>query len=350
MTATLSCDDILESLTTSVVVMDMGLHIIKLNPAAEILFGLSQRQARLIPIHALLVDDGGLMHSLERVRETQHAFIEREVKLYIPGAGEVVTDCAIKPLNTGNEDTLILLEIAQIDFQQRINQDENLNTQQLVLRGLAHEIKNPLGGLRGAAQLLERQLESQELKEYTSIIINEADRLQNLMSRMLGSYHKSEPRWLNIHEVLQRVLQLVTADVDARLKLIADYDPSIPQLYADFDQLVQIFLNIVLNAVQALKGVGQIIIRTRIRRHIIIEKQSYRLGVCIEIEDNGPGIPESIRENLFYPLVTSRAEGTGLGLYLVQNLVHRNKGIISCTSHNNATIFTVIFPLEQPSE
>jgi two-component system nitrogen regulation sensor histidine kinase GlnL len=204
--------------------------------------------------------------------------------------------------------------------------------------------------LRGAAQLLERQLASEDLKEYTRIIITEADRLQNLMDRMLGPNQQPEKKDTNIHEVLQHVRQLVDIEVDERLKFKIDYDPSIPELFADFDQLIQIFLNIVRNAVQALNGVGLITLRTRIQRNITIEQHYYRLGVLVEVEDNGPGIPKALQDSLFYPLVTGRADGTGLGLYLVQNLVQRNGGAVSCNSHPGQTIFSVIFPLELDRE
>lgn len=348
MTTLLPCEDIVENLSTAIVVMDNSLRVNKLNSAAEILFGMSQRQASSIPIQHLLLGDCELLSGLERVQQTGHELIEREVKLYIPSQGDIVADCSIKYVDITDSDApYILLELAQLDFQQRINHDESLHTQQQVLRGLAHEIKNPLGGLRGAAQLLERQLDSDELKEYTAIIISEADRLQNLMTKMLGSHHQPEYTSVNVHEILQRVRQLVFAEVDNRLIIKGDYDPSIPELYVDFDQLVQAFLNIIRNAVQALHGAGQIIIRTRAVRNISIDQKRYRLGVCIEIEDNGPGIPKDLQESMFFPLVTGRPEGTGLGLYLVQNLIQRNKGMISCVSQPGHTTFSVTFPLEQ---
>ena len=350
MTTLLPCQDIIENLTTAIVVMDSSLRVNTLNSAAEVLFEMSQRQAASIPIQSLIAGDCKLLSSLERVQQTGQELIEREVTLYIPSAGEVIVDCAIKLVETDESESYILLELAQLDFQQRISRDESLHAQQQVLRGLAHEIKNPLGGLRGAAQLLERQLGSDELKEYTAIIISEADRLQNLMTKMLGSHHQSEHTLVNIHEVLQRVRQLVFAEVDSRLVIKGDYDPSIPEFSADFDQLVQVFLNIIQNAVQALHAVGNIVLRTRIQRNINIEQKHYRLGVCIEIEDDGPGIPKALQETIFFPLVTGRAEGTGLGLYLVQNLIQRNNGMVSCTSQPGRTIFSVIFPLESPSE
>ena len=339
-----SSDDVLESLTTAILVLDMNLRVCYINTSTEVMFEISQRQAEHIPFQTLLPGETHLLNSLRRVISNGQALIEREIQLFLPAAGEIVVDCSIQMLDVAEPH--LLGELAQLDYQQRVNRDENLHTQQQVVRGLAHEIKNPLGGLRGAAQLLERQLDSDDLKEYTRIIINEADRLQNLMTRMLGPYQQSEKQFLNIHEVLQRVRQLVDIEVDERLQFIADYDPSIPDLHADFDQLIQIILNIVRNAVQAMHGIGIIRLKTRIQRNLTIEKRFYKLGVLIEVEDNGPGIPKQLQDSLFYPLVTGRADGTGLGLYLVQNLVQRNAGTVSCISHAGQTIFSIIFPLE----
>ncbi|MDF1587872.1 MAG: nitrogen regulation protein NR(II) [Gammaproteobacteria bacterium] len=350
MTTLIPCQNIIDNLTTSVVILDDNLKVKFISASAEILFDISQRQAELIPFRVLLPGEHGLFESLTRVQQTGQALIEREVKLYIPSNGDALVDCAIKPLEVGGKLPYILLEFSQLDFKDRISRDESLHAQQQVVRGLAHEIKNPLGGLRGAAQLLERQLESVELKEYTSIIISEADRLQNLMSNMLGPHQQSKQSLVNIHEVLQRVRQLVFAEIDEKLVFIGDYDPSIPEFYADFDQLVQVFLNIVRNAVQAMKGMGNIILRTRIQRHVTIENQHHKLALGVEIEDNGPGISPSLQESMFYPLVTGRAEGTGLGLYLSQNLIHRNHGAISCISRPGQTVFTIVFPLERVCE
>lgn len=340
----LACSDVLENLTTAVLVLDQQYRVCYINTATEMMFEISQRQAEHIPFQMLLPGETKLLASLQRVLSSGQALIEREVPLFLPASGEIVVDCSIKLLDL--QLPYILLELAQLDYQQRINRDENLLTQQQVVRGLAHEIKNPLGGLRGAAQLLERQLDSDDLKEYTRIIISEADRLQNLMNRMLGPYQQTEKTTVNIHEVLQRVRQLVDIEVDERLRFVADYDPSIPDMKADFDQLIQIFLNIIRNAVQAMHGRGIIRLRTRIQRNLTIDKQFYRLGTLIEIEDDGPGIPKHLQDSLFYPLVTGRADGTGLGLYLVQNLVQRNGGTVLCSSHPGQTIFSVIFPLE----
>jgi len=324
----ISYQNITENLTTAVVVLDEYLQVHFINAAAEVLFDISQRQAAHIPFKTILPSEEALLTSLKKVKQTGQGLIERGMKLYIPSN----------------------VEFFQLDNQHRISRDESLHAQQQVVLGLAHEIKNPLGGLRGAAQLLERQLESDDLKEYTNIIISEADRLQNLMASMLGPHQQSKTSQVNIHEVLERVRQLVRAEVDGRLVFHIDYDPSIPDIYADSDQLVQVFLNIVRNAVQAMSAVGTITLKTRIKRHITIDNQRYRLGAAIEVIDDGPGIQPSLQESMFYPLVTGRAEGTGLGLYISQSLIHRNHGSIDCTSEPGRTVFSIVFPLEGKSD
>lgn len=349
-TPLIPCQNIIENLSTSIVILDENLSVQFINTSAEVLFDISQRQAELIPFKTILPGEHGLFTSLQRVQETGQALIEREVKLYVPLSGEISVDCVIKPLDIEGENSYIVLEFSQLDSQHRISLDESLHAQQQVVRGLAHEIKNPLGGLRGAAQLLARQLDSEELQEYTSIIISEADRLQNLLNNMSGPQQQTKNGPVNIHEVLQRVRHLVMAEVAERLVFKGDYDPSIPELHADFDQLVQVVLNIVRNAVQAMNGVGKIILRTRIQRYITIENKRHNIGIRIDIEDDGPGIPASLQESMFYPLVTGGAEGTGLGLYLSQNLIHRNHGGISCASRPGCTVFSIFFPLEKTDD
>ena len=348
--AQISYQNIIENLTNAVIILDETFKVRYINTSAEVLLDISQRQAELIPFQAILPGEDSLFKSLVKVMKTGHSSLERAIKLYIPTTGEINVDCAVKVLELERNKNFILLEFFQLDSQQRISRDESLHAQQLVVRGLAHEIKNPLGGLRGAAQLLERKLDSDDLKEYTGIIITEADRLQSLMDSMLGPYRKSKVSQVNIHEVLQRVRQLVKTEVDERLSFKADYDPSIPDLEVDLNQLVQVFLNIVRNAVQAMNGVGNIILKTRIKRHVTIDDSRYRLAVNIEIVNDGEAIPLSLQESMFYPLVTGRAEGTGLGLYICQSLVHLNGGAISCTSRPGHTVFSVVLPLEQASD
>jgi two-component system nitrogen regulation sensor histidine kinase GlnL len=224
------------------------------------------------------------------------------------------------------------------------------NAARMLLRGLAHEIKNPLGGLRGAAQLLDHELPSEELREYTKIIMEESDRLQSLVDRMLAPNKPAQKSKLNIHRVLERVRQLVQVEAPSGVSLERDYDPSIPLVYGDNDQLIQAILNIVRNASQAIGQTGRILIRTRIHRQINIGYRQNRLAVKIEIIDDGPGIKPELQGQIFYPMVSGRAEGTGLGLSIAQTLINQHAGLVECTSEPGNTIFTVYLPLEGENE
>jgi two-component system nitrogen regulation sensor histidine kinase GlnL len=215
-----------------------------------------------------------------------------------------------------------------------------------LIRNLAHEIKNPLGGLRGAAQLLEQEFADQSLKEYTQIIIGEADRLRNLVDRMLGPIRPPVYDDVNIHEVLERVRTLVLAEIGDGIHIEQDYDPSIPLLKGDADQLIQAVLNIVRNAVQALEGQGVILIRTRVQRQYTIGHTRHKLVARLDIIDNGPGISKERLEEIFYPMISGRIDGTGLGLSIAQVLVSQHGGLIECESRPGKTVFTLLLPLE----
>jgi two-component system nitrogen regulation sensor histidine kinase GlnL len=217
---------------------------------------------------------------------------------------------------------------------------------------MAHEIKNPLGGIRGSAQLLERMLDNPELKEYTTIIIEEVDRLRNLVDKMLGPNKLPERLETNIHEVLERVRSLIMVEAAEKLNIIRDYDPSIPEFLADKEQLIQVILNISRNAMQALlskrqvNSPAEITLSTRAVRQFTIGHTKHRLVLHISIIDNGPGIPEDIRESLFLPMVSGRAEGTGLGLSIAQSIINQHQGIIECDSTLGKTHFSIYLPLE----
>jgi two-component system nitrogen regulation sensor histidine kinase GlnL len=215
------------------------------------------------------------------------------------------------------------------------------------LRNLAHEIKNPLGGLRGAAQLLEHELPRAGLREYTQVIIQEADRLQKLMDRLLTPGHLPHLRTTNIHEVLERVRSLTLAETPQGIVIRRDYDTSLPDLVADPEQLIQAVLNIVRNAVQSMQGKGEIILRTRIARQVTLAKKRYRQAIQVQIIDNGPGIPEAIREKIFYPLVSGREGGSGMGLTLAQTLINQHQGTIECDSRPGHTCFTLLLPITE---
>ena len=215
----------------------------------------------------------------------------------------------------------------------------------LLLRNLAHEIKNPLGGIRGAAQLLEHELEKPSLREYTQVIIQEADRLRTLMENLLTPQQAPHFSALNVHEVLERVRSVVLAELSTGLRIQRDYDLSLPDLTGDKEQLIQVFLNLVRNAAQAMHGQGNIVLRTRIARQVTLMKKRYHLAVMIQVIDNGPGIPVHLRDKIFYPLVSGRADGHGLGLTLAQDFITQHHGSIEFDSEPGRTCFTVTLPL-----
>ena len=249
----------------------------------------------------------------------------------------------------------VFVEMIEIEQQTRQDREERALGQAQVtkelIRNLAHEIKNPLGGIRGAAQLLELEIDQAELGEYTQVIIHEADRLQVLVDRLLAPHRKAQVvADLNIHEVLERIRSLVLAEYPRGLVVERDYDTSIPELRGDREQLIQAVLNIVHNATQALaeqieQGGARIVLRTRIARQETIGKQRYRLALELHIQDNGPGVPESIRDQIFYPLVSGREGGSGLGLTLAQTFVQQHLGTIECDSVPGRTVFKILIPL-----
>jgi two-component system nitrogen regulation sensor histidine kinase GlnL len=266
----------------------------------------------------------------------------------------ITVNLSATPILENGELYEILIELQQVDRHLRITKEEQIlaqqNTSRMLVRGLAHEIKNPLGGLRGAAQLLDQELNDPELKEYTQIIIAESDRLQDLMDKMLGPNKPAHKSPLNIHEVMERVRQLVSAETSHHIKLSTDYDPSIPELYADKNQLIQALLNIVRNAIQAIQGEGNIQIRTRVQRYMTIGRKLYKLAIKIDIVDDGPGIKPELMGQIFYPMITGRAEGTGLGLSIAQSLINQHDGLIECESEPGNTVFSIFLPLTENPE
>ena len=341
---------ILENLSHAVMMFDADLHLDYINPAGEMLFAVSAKRLIGQKCDTLFPADSHLLEAISKGIDTGHPFTEHEVIITLPGQREVTVDYTITPLAQQLGQSGLLVEIQQMDRQIRIAREEHQLSQQqtfrALVRGLAHEIKNPLGGLRGAAQLLERELPSKDLKEFTNIIIGEADRLQSLVDRMLGPNKLPKKEPLNIHQVLEHVRQLVNVGISDDIKIITDYDPSIPDLIADRDQLIQAILNIVGNAVQALGDKGEIILSTRAVRQFTIGHVFHKLVCRIDIIDNGPGIPEDMIENIFYPMVTGRAEGTGLGLSISQSLINQHGGLIQCESQPGRTKFSLLIPFE----
>lgn len=340
---------ILESLNSAVLLFDESMRLKYVNPAAETLFSVSARHLLNQPYQALIQESADLQFQLEDALQSGRPFTRHEVSLDLGNDNHVVVDFTAEPLIEPGYATEILVELHSVDRLLRISRDEKQHAQQQatqkILRGLAHEIKNPLGGLRGAAQLLERQLDSEDLKEYTQVIIDEADRLQTLVNRILGPNNLPNKRDTNIHHVLEHIRSLLLAEGKSNVSIVRDYDPSIPELQADPDQLIQAFLNITRNAYQALDEGGTITLRTRIECKYTLGKQRYDLVARIEIIDNGPGIPEDILDKVFFPMVTGRAEGTGLGLSIAQSLIQQHDGLIEVISMPGGTVFTVLLPI-----
>lgn len=345
---------VLDSLTTATVLLDRELAVVYMNPSAESLFGASLQHRAGQPVGALVPGADELRAQLRQALASGDPYTVREFDLPLAGGRQVIADIAITPVRDAGGAAL-LLEIVVLDRRLRITREEALLAQQqlsrTVLRGLAHEIKNPLGGLRGAAQLLERELDDPGLREYTRVVIAEADRLRNLVDSLLGPARPPRRRPVNVHQVLEHVRMLVEAEAHPGVVLETDYDPSIPQLQGDPEQLVQAVLNILRNAVEAVQGQaaggrsGVIRLRTRTARQLTLGHRRHRLAARIEIIDNGPGVPGDQRDTIFYPLVTGRPDGTGLGLSIAQDLVGRHGGLIECESRPGRTCFTIFLPL-----
>jgi two-component system, NtrC family, nitrogen regulation sensor histidine kinase GlnL len=340
---------ILDHLNAAILLFDSTLKLTYVNTAGEVLFSDSSRH--LLGLSASDVFrsfDASLLTNLQQCLKTAEPFVDRE--LVLDRAGQSITvDLIATPLFQVNHVSDILVELQQVDNHLRFSKEEQLLNQQhtarLLVRGLAHEIKNPLGGLRGAAQLLDLELEDVELKEYTRIIIAESDRLQGLMDKMLGPNKLPNKTFLNIHEVLERVRQLIEAE-SSQVVIKCDYDPSLPDIQADKDQLIQAILNIARNAVQAMDGKGMVMIKTRIFRHLTVGRKHYKLALKCDIIDNGAGIDPDILNQIFYPMVTGRADGTGLGLSIAQSLINQHNGLIECASEPGNTVFSIYLPLE----
>lgn len=344
---------VLENLVSAVVLFDEQLKVRYLNPAAEMLLASSARhiigQSADHLFQCVAGDDKDAQRHLAQIIAAAQPLTEREIEVLLPDNRQVTVDCSIIPLSELDGSEGILLELQQVDRHLRITRETQLMSRQAltrdVVRGLAHEIKNPLGGLRGAAQLLEAELDNDELKEYTQVIIDEADRLQGLVNSILGPNRLPEYKELNIHHVLERIRSLVYAETGERIHLVRDYDPSIPELLGDMDQLIQAILNIVKNAARAVGDGGRIVLKTRVLRQFTLGDRRYDLVAKVDIIDDGPGIPDSIKDKLFYPMVTEGTGGMGLGLSIAQSIINQHKGLIECDSEPGETVFTIYLPL-----
>ncbi len=342
--------DLLDALATGIVVLDAQLCPVYANVAAQDLLAFSLKSARGRPFTELLHEPEALAGILRRSLASGEIIADRELTVR-PAASprEARTlDVTLTPLDgvTGRH---LLLELADTTQRQRISRENDLlarlDSSRLMVRQLAHEIKNPLGGLRGAAQLLERELPAVELKEYTRVIIGEADRLTALVDSMARPSQAPTKVPVNVHEICEHVYHLLRAEAPPTLAIERDYDPSLPNAHLDRHQMIQALLNVARNALQAQGDKGRIVLRTRARSNVSIGSAVHRLIASVQVEDCGPGVPEHLRGSIFYPLVTGRANGTGLGLAVAQELATRNGGIIEFESEFGRTVFTLLLPL-----
>lgn len=346
---------ILDNLALAVFLVDEDLCIKYLNPAAEEIVSTGVRHAMGRPLTDFIQDtDDELINHIQDSIRKGHPITQREVCMKHLGGGELIIDCSTIPILSKDEETLCLLEISKVDHMVRISREEHLLSEtqatQNMLRGLAHEIKNPLGGVRGAAQLLAGELAEASLREYTDVIINEADRLRKLVDRMFGPNVTPIKQSLNVHNVLEHIRHLALAETPSGVEFKVDYDPSIPEIHADRDLLIQAILNIVRNAVRAsISDVSnekpEVQFKTRVLRQYTLGDVMHRLVVEISVTDNGPGVSAELKPQIFFPMVSGNEHGTGLGLPISQNLINLHNGLIEFDSMPGHTQFRVLLPL-----
>lgn len=343
----------LEHQSSAVLVISPSWRLKLMNPAAEALFGASGRRVLGAPLN-MLFQEFECVAGLLKDSAAGQSLTLRQQSLRLHNGDRLLLDLTCTPMDGGEG---LVLEAQPLNRLQRINQDDRLiniqETTASLVQGLAHEVKNPLGGIRGAAQLLDRELERPELAEYTGVIIRECDRLTELVDSLLGPSRPLSIVRLNVHSALEHVARVaVESAAEVRVRLVRDYDPSIPNIDADEGLLIQALFNLVRNACIALEEVAdaELRLRTRPLRQFTIHGRRHRLVVGIEIQDNGPGIPEELLDRMFYPMISGRAGGTGLGLAITQTIARRHQGMIECASRPGKTVFSIILPLSHEEE
>lgn len=336
-------------MATAVVVLDHALVIQYVNPSAEALLVKSFDKLYGQKFNEAFFHSSIDNERLQQLLDTGQEFTDSDVVLDFFSHDSITVELSSSSVEF-NQKPHLLLELKQIDQQKMISaeafQQQQWESARDLIKGLAHEIKNPLGGLRGAAQLLTREL-TEEQQEYTNMIIEQADRLTNLVDRLLGPNQLPVLKEQNIHQVLEKVHKLVKYDNPKNINFNRDYDPSIPDIVFDEEKLQQAVLNIVKNAIQVIPEKGNITLKTRIASNQTINGKRARLCVNINIIDDGPGIPPAIQDTLFYPMVTGRTNGTGIGLSISQTLIHQHNGKISCKSRPGNTNFTILLPISE---
>jgi two-component system nitrogen regulation sensor histidine kinase GlnL len=346
---------LLNSLKTALILVNDEFEVSFANEAALNLLETGLNQISERPLSDFLVDDSVNQQQIIKALENQDDYRETDVVMCFRD-GRCTTVDINANIITVNGHIMALLEINPIDKQRKISQESQQYAQQVaareLVRGLAHEVKNPLGGIRGAAQLLEKKLSGADDREFTQMIIDQTDRLSNLVDRLLGPNSLPHKRQFNLHQVLDKVQSVIINDLAFSIELHRDYDPSIPELFADPDMLQQAILNITRNASQALQAQDKtkdhrprITFRTRIERQCVIKGVRHQLSAKISVIDNGPGIPKNLKDTLFYPMVSSKLHGSGLGLSIAQTLIDHHNGKIDVQSFQGFTEFNLYIPI-----
>ena len=340
---------VLDHLSTAALLTDKGMKILFTNQAAENLLQESHAHMKNRCLSEVIANGTDLAELTGAALASNRLYTRRQMTLLLPGRADVTADVTVTPVMEAGQ---VLIELVPMDRYLRIDRDAAIKmhhdaTRQMV-RGLAHEIKNPLGGIKGSAQLLAKEL-SGESKEYTDIIIEETDRLTSLLDRMLGPSVAPKKKPTNIHELLEKIRRLIELESGGGLVVSRDYDPSIPELTLDPELMLQALLNIARNAIQCLEGNPHpaVTLATRVERQFTISGGPHKMVLQIAISDNGPGIPEDIKEHLFYPMISRRPGGTGLGLTFAQAIIRRHDGMIEFTSRPGETVFRIFIPLER---
>lgn len=341
-------DTILNSLLTNILLLDPAFNIVYVNTATQQLLAQSAKKLQGCHFPSLLHYFSLDIPLMQSALSQGQGFTDNEVNIVI-NENLFVFSLTAQQFSQQR----ILIEMTPLNNHKRLSQEQLQQSQQIaardLVRGLAHEIKNPLGGLRGAAQLLSRELPNNELQDYTRLIIEQADRLRKLVDKLLGPQHLPQHKQQNIHQALERVYTLIELEKSTNITLIKDYDPSLPELIHDGEQIEQVILNIARNALKALdkQSSGVIIFRTRTAFQVTMHGTRYRLCARIDIEDNGAGIPVHLQDTLFYPMVSGHHDGSGLGLSIARNIIDQHHGKIEFNSWPGHTQFSVYLPIRQ---
>ena len=349
----ISAEAVLDTLVTATMVLDTDLKVVFVNSAAESLLHCSATQIVGSALNQILLSAEDLQANLRKALREMQPFTARETLLQLPDNLREEVDLTVSILDNAH---YLVLEMYPTTRLTRINQSKASTDRQAttrgLIRGLAHEVKNPLGGIRGAAQLLERELPSAALSEYTGVIIAEADRLKDLVDRMLGPHQRPNIEAVYLPEICEHVIAVAASEFSDRIEWLRAYDPSLPDIAGVRDQIIQAVLNVVRNACQALinTNAAKITLQTRITRQFTIGKIRHRQVMCLNIIDNGPGIDSRDLERIFYPMISGRPDGSGLGLSITQHIISEHNGVIQVSSTFGQTIFSIFLPFEQPAE